>query len=70
MNLDYKQIIIPFGSNNTFFGYIQKSYSELGLKSAYKTGRTIKIKFEAKTEVFNEHKDEIVDRIESIIILP
>ena len=71
-DLDYEKITIPFGKNNTFYGYIQKSesYSELGIKAAYKTGRAIKIKFDAKNEVFDEYKDEIVDWVKNIIILP
>ena len=71
-DLEYKMIEIPFGKKNIFYGYIEKteSYSELTLKAAYKTGRAVELKFEAKNEVFEEHKDEIVDWVKNIIILP
>jgi len=72
LDLDYEKIEIPFGKKNVFYGYIQKSesYSELTLKSAYKTGRAVEMKFEAKNEVFEEYKDEIVEWVKNIIILP
>jgi len=71
-NLEYEQIEIPFGKNNMFYGYIEKTetHSEVTLKSAYKVGRAIKIKFEAKNEVFDEYKDEIIAWVKNIIILP
>ena len=71
-NLDYEKIEIPFGNKNTFYGYIEKSetYSEFPLNAAYKTGRAIEIVFEAKNEVFEQHKKEIVDWVKHIIVLP
>jgi len=71
-NLDYEQIIIPFGNKNTFYGYIEKSesYTEVTLNAAYKTGRAIEIVFEAKNEIFEKNKDEIVEWVKNIIVLP
>ena len=71
-NLEYEQIEIPFGKKNTFYGYIEKSegYVEVTLNAAYKTGRAVEMVFEAKDEVFDEHKDEIVEWVKNIIVLP
>jgi len=72
LDLDYEKIDIPFGNKNTFYGYIQKSetHSELTLNAAYKKGRAIEMVFEAKNEVFDEYKDEIVEWVKNIIVLP
>ena len=72
LDLNYEKIEITFAKNKTFYGYIQKSetHSELTLKAAYKTGRAIEMEFEAENEVFDEYKDEIIEWVKNIIVLP
>ena len=70
--LSYEDITTLFSKNSTIYGYREKSesYSEIGYKIAYKTGKALHIEINTSNQIAEKYQSLLDDWFKHFVILP